>query len=183
MTTAAKPRSWKRGVLTGLVVVLLLDGVLLVVNWRAARASMHSQREQAARLNRQADQLASDVTRAEAIRGRIPQVKQNSDRFYADQFLPAATGYSSIVAELGELAGHSGLKTGGISFKQKELEKRGVTEIQISASVEGDYPSLIHFINGLERSKNFYLLDDLRLASVTTGSIKLQLELRTYFRD
>jgi Tfp pilus assembly protein PilO len=183
MNTAAKPRSWKRSVLIGLVVVLLLDGALLVVDWRAARASMRSQREQAAQLNRQAALLASDVARADSIRSRIPLVKQNSDRFYADQFLPAATGYSSIVAELGELAGHSGLKTGGISFKQKELPKRGVTEIQISASVEGDYPSLIHFINGLERSKNFYLLDNLQLASVTTGSIKLQLELRTYFRD
>ena len=41
---------------------------------------------------------------------------------------------------------------------------------------------MIKFINGLEQSKNFYLLNDLHLTSANAGMIKLQLDLRTYFR-
>ncbi len=48
--------------------------------------------------------------------------------------------------------------------------------------MDADYPAVIQFINGLERSKYFYLLDDLQLASATTGGIRLQIGLHTYFR-
>jgi hypothetical protein len=49
--------------------------------------------------------------------------------------------------------------------------------------MQGAYPSLVSFINGLERSKSFYLLDSLSLDSSTDGLLKLNLELRTYFRS
>jgi len=71
------------------------------------------------------------------------------------------------------------------------VKGRGVEEIKISETVEGDYPSIIKFINGLEQSKYFYLLSDLKLdlASISgtgvgnQGSlIRLHLELRTYFK-
>ena len=63
-------------------------------------------------------------------------------------------------------------------------ECRGVNDVAISANVEGNYTSLVTFIDGLEHSKYFYLLKDLRLDSAATpgGGIRLQLELHTYFR-
>ncbi len=57
------------------------------------------------------------------------------------------------------------MKTTGFSFKQKEVKDRGVTEISIGTSVDADYPAIIEFINGLERSKYFYLLDEVQLNS------------------
>ena len=54
----------------------------------------------------------------------------------------------------------------------------------MSATVEGAYPGLVKFINGLERSQNFYLLDSLALASGMGGTgVRLNLQLRTYFRS
>jgi hypothetical protein len=53
----------------------------------------------------------------------------------------------------------------------------------MKTTVEGDYPALIQFIHALERSKNFYLLDNLTLASGgSTAGVKLNLDLRTFFR-
>lgn len=174
---------WKLWVRTAIAVVLVLDAALVYVNWRNASAATQSQRAQAVSLAKEADAYEKDVARAEAIRKHMPEIRQNCQRFYQEEFLPASRGYSSVVADLGELAGHAGLKTSGLAFKQHAIEKRDVLEVDISTSVEGDYPSLIHFINGLERSKNLYLLNDLKLASISSGSIKLQLELRTYFRS
>ena len=41
---------------------------------------------------------------------------------------------------------------------------------------------MIQFINGLEHSKNFYLLHALELDTSSSGIIRLKLGVRTYFR-
>ena len=176
-------QQWKRWVRAALAVLLLLDGALLFFDWRERQSSTQAQRIEARQLATQAQLLEKDVARAQTIRSHMSEVRQNCDRFYQQQFPPLATGYSSLETDLGEIAAHAGLKTTGVTFKQSPVEKRGVVEVQITAAVEGDYPSLIHFINGLERSKNFYLLNNLTLASASTGTVRLNLELRTYFRS
>jgi Tfp pilus assembly protein PilO len=183
LTMNRNSQQWKRWIRAGLAVLLILDVVLIILGWRVAQSGSQAQKDEARRLAQQAQLLEKDVARAETIQRHMPEVRHNCDHFYEEQFLPASSGYSSVEMDLGQIAAHSGLKTTGLSFKQSALEKRGVVEVQINAAVEGDYPSLIHFINGLERSENFYLLNNLTLASVSTGSIKLNLELRTYFRS
>ncbi len=54
----------------------------------------------------------------------------------------------------------------------------------MTAAVEGDYNGLIKLINGLERSNNFYVLENLALSAGSSGNnLKLSLSLRTYFRS
>ena len=109
--------------------------------------------------------------------------EEDADSFYRKTFLDRTTGYSSIESDLNAIASGAGLHTSGVTFKEKEVKDRGVTEISMTTSVEGNYSSIIKFINGLERSKNFYLLNNLHLASATQGGIKLDLQLQTYFRS
>jgi Tfp pilus assembly protein PilO len=109
-------------------------------------------------------------------------VGKDCDAFYHQSFLDPNSGYSEIESDLGSIAQKAGLKTSAITFRQKALKDHGVTEIGISTSVEGNYNSIIQFISGLEQSKTFYLLNDLRLDSANTGAIRLRLELQTYFR-
>lgn len=126
--------------------------------------------------------LRADVERGEKIRASLPQVRSDCDAFYRESFLNAASGYSSIQSDMDAIAAKAGVRTSGLTFAQKAIEGRGVTEISIKTDVEADYPSLIRFINNIERSGNFYLLDDLHLASATAGEIKLNISLHTYFR-
>jgi len=62
------------------------------------------------------------------------------------------------------------------------LDGRGDIHLHQSAGVEGDYEGLIQFLNKLEHSENFYVLDSLALASSTAGKLRLNVQLRTYFR-
>jgi hypothetical protein len=163
-------------------VLLAIDLALVLVNWRAA-ASPQARASQLQRLRAQHDLLAADVRRAAAIRKRLPEVQREYEEFFAKQLRPASSGYSSIVADLGAIAKKAGLRTGAVTFRQRDLANRGVVEVEVVTTVEGDYPSLVSFINGLERSDNFYLLDNLSLASNAGGSLKLNLQLRTYFRS
>jgi Tfp pilus assembly protein PilO len=172
----------KRVIRWVLGVVLALDLVLLLLNLRPA-ASPQEQRLQEDRLQRQHDLLAADVRRATEIQQRLPQVQRECDEFFGKELREASTGYSSIVADLGALAREAGLHTSAVTFRQHDVSNRAVVEVEVTTTVEGDYPSLVSFINGLERSRNFYLLDSLQLASSTAGSLKLNLQLRTYFRS
>ncbi len=134
------------------------------------------------RLSAEGKLLQADVARGEAIRASLPQARKDSDAFYKESFLDGSSGYSQIETDLGDIAAKAGVKTSGFTFKQTEVTGRGVTEIAISTSLTADYPAIIQFINGLERSKNFYLLDGLQLTSASAGAIQLQLSLHTYFR-
>ncbi|MGH9776542.1 MAG: type 4a pilus biogenesis protein PilO [Candidatus Acidiferrales bacterium] len=180
MSTKSKP--WKKWVQIALGILVVLDLALLGLLWYGSSNAPFSQAAELQSLAQQAKLLSTDVARAQAIERDLSSVDKQCQKFYASEFLPSATGYSSLIQDLGEIAGHAGVKAGGVVFKQHEISGRGVTEISITASVEGDYSGLVHFINGLERSKNFYLLDGLTLASSSAGGIKLNLELRTYFR-
>jgi len=44
-------------------------------------------------------------------------------------------------------------------------------EIDITTAVEGDYASLVNFLDKLEHSDHFYVLDSLSLASSNAGKI------------
>ncbi len=183
MTTIQNSSSWRKYVAAVVTLLFVVDFALAVFIWQGGREGPETKRRQRDRLELQAKLLKADVERGEKIKASLPQVGQDCDGFYKENFLPASTGYSAVLAELTDITHKAGLKTGGVTFQQKELKGHGVTQIAMKTTVEGDYPALIQFIHALERSKNFYLLDNLTLASGgSTAGIKLNLDLRTFFR-
>jgi len=169
-------------IVAALAVLVAADLALVFFLWQDMRNAPEAMRAQRDRLAIQAKLLRADVERGEKIRASLPQSGRDCETFYDESFLSAPQGYSGIESDLGTIASKAGVKTSGFAFKEKEIKDRGVVEISISTSVDADYPSIIQFINGLEQSKNFYLLDGLQLASASPGAIRLGLELHTYFR-
>ena len=56
----------------------------------------------------------------------------------------------------------------------------GLAELRLDASLSGEYAPLMHFINGLERSKTFFLINGLTLTGQQGGLVNLRLKLNTY---
>lgn len=185
MNTNGNWQTWKRSTAIALTLLLLADVALAVFLWNASRQGPETLRAERDRLALQAKLLRADLRRGETIRASLPQVGIDCDTFYRQSFLDSKMGYSQIESDLGAVATKANVRTPALSFQQKEIKDRGVTEISIKTAVEADYPSVIRFINGLERSKNFYLVDELHLASAapsTPGMIRLEIVLHTYFR-
>lgn len=162
--------------------VLVADLALAGVNWKMAAAprdpdaKLHTLRQQRAL-------LAADIARAKKIRAELGDVDRDGSAFFQNQIAPAESGYSAVSENFGDLARVAGVRTSNITYHTGNPDKHGVIEIEIGATVSGDYPNIVRFINGLEHSDTFYVLDGLTLGAGSYGGLGLNLHLRTFFRS
>ena len=130
-------------------------------------------------LNQLRAQLTSKNRQVEPLRGldkKIPLAMQQIDDFYKTRF----SAHDSDVAEtLGNLSKQTGVKIESTKYKTDDPEPVGLRREEIEASIEGDYQPLMKFLNGLERSKVFFVVNSIGLAT-QNGPIKLQINLETY---
>jgi len=175
----------KQAIMAGVVLLVLADVALAAYSWRLASAP-HSPREQLSLEMKQEHLLKADIKRAQDIRDKIPAIQRNFDQFEHSLF-PASSGYSAVRSELGEIARKAGIQLVDLSFRQAEISNRGMTQVIVDSTVDGDYKNVIHFLNGVQRSPNLYEVDALALATENanqgaSGAIKVTLHLKTYFR-
>ena len=130
-------------------------------------------------LNQLRAQLTTKNRQVEPLRGldtKIPQAKQQIDDFYKSRF----SAHDSDVAEsLGNLSKETGVKIESAKYKANDPEPVGLRRVEIEASIKGDYQPLMKFLNGLERSKVFFIVNSIGLAT-QNGPIQLDIKLETY---
>lgn len=133
----------------------------------------------------------ADVQRANQIKARMPEVEKYFDEFEAT-LPPQGRGYSLLSAELDDIARETHVQVKDKKFQKKEINGRNVDEIEIEATLDGDYSGIVRFLNRLQRSKNTYVVDSLGLdsdksigaqgAQAALGAVKVSLRVRSYFR-
>ena len=174
----------KKIVIAGLAVLIAADAILA---FYAMQSANRFSRNELAAERTQIKLLKADIKRAMAIQQSIPQTKADCERF-ENSLYPTSAGYSSVTDELTGVAKQAGLQMGSLAFHPKELPGRNVLELGLDATVNGDYKGVVRFLNGLQRSKSFYVIDTLTLASEPTtqavaGPLRVVLSLRSYFKN
>jgi Tfp pilus assembly protein PilO len=176
----------RRAILIVLGLLLAADIGLAIYSWELSSSPHTSQKvfdEQAIKLGL----LNNDIHSAKYIKDNMPHTRDDCQKF--EQSLPAeSTGSSSITGELDEIAKKAGLQIVTQTYRQKEIPNRGMAEVTIEATVNGNYGSVVRFLNGLQRSQRFYVVDGLQLATdaqaqSANGPIRVGLHVRTYFRE
>jgi Tfp pilus assembly protein PilO len=175
----------KRIILSGVMFLVLADVALAAYAWELSSAPNAPQQRLAIE-TRQHDLLKADIRRAQDIRDNIPAIQKDCDHFEQTLF-PDSSGYSAVRSELGGTARKNGIQLEDLTFKRTEDASRGMTEVLIDVTVNGNYKSIIGFLNGLQRSPNLFVIDALALGSeninqASSNVIKVSLHLRTYFR-
>jgi Tfp pilus assembly protein PilO len=132
-------------------------------------------------LNQLWQELQARTREVEPLRGldkKIPVAEQQINLFYRDR-LP---GRESEIAEaLGKLASQSGVKLLQAKYKFGDQEAVQLRPVLVEADIEGSYPELARFVNALERSQVFFIVDSVSLAE-QNGPVRLQLKLETYMK-
>jgi Tfp pilus assembly protein PilO len=176
----------KRAILIVLGLLLAADLGLAIYSWSLSSSPQTPQREfdeQTTKLG----VLKGDIKSAQSIKDNMPATRKDCEEFERS-LAPASTSSSSITAEIDEIAKKAGLHIETQTNHQKEVPNRGMVEMSIDATVNGDYGSVVRFVNGLQRSQRFYVVDGLALATdaqsqAATGPIRVGIHLRTYFRE
>jgi hypothetical protein len=177
--------SQKRVIIGGLALLVLADCGLAAFSWRQASAPRTPQLE----LDRQTvllKLLQGDISRARAIQRSMPATQMDCDKFEKSLF-SASTVSSAVTEELSDIARKAGLQISAVNFHRKEIPNRGLSEVELEATISGNYAGVVRFLNGLQRSANVYTVDSLALASENqsqggSGAIRVALHLRAFFR-
>ena len=109
---------------------------------------------------------------------RVEQSRQQVLAFYAKRIPP---NYSTISGRIGELEVASGVRLTRVEYTQGEPGSY-LTKISMDASITGEYPAIMRFINGLERDPIFFLIEGMTLTGQQGGTVSLRMQVSTWLR-
>jgi type IV pilus assembly protein PilO len=156
--------------LVGLNLVL---AVRLAVAWHTLHESspQHLDQERSAYRTLQLEMLP-----LHGLPEKVDQSREQAAAFYAERFPDA---YSTISAAMGDLADQEHVRLARLTYTQTPAIP-GLAEVRMDASLSGEYAPIMHFINGLERSKTFFLINAITLTGQQGGLVNLRLRVTTY---
>jgi type IV pilus assembly protein PilO len=165
-------------------------GILLAANLVAAFAvfrpfggSAEELDAQLAGMQAQVQQKQAGLQKLRSLVKKIEQARTAGDSFLDTYFMDRRTASSSIVNELTKNAKESGIKDKGTSFLFEPVEgSESLSMMTIAANYEGTYSDLLQFVNRLDRSPRFLILENLAAAPQQNGSLNVAIKLNTFVR-
>ncbi len=173
-------------------VIRLGLGVLVAANLVAAYfvvrpigGSAEELAQQALEMHSQIRQQQGVLDRTRVLVSKIESGRGEGDQFMKSYFLPRRPAYSTIVAELNDLASQAKITPRDSAWALEPVEGSDTLDmLQISANFEGLYPDLIHFINLLDRSNRLLIIESLNATPQQTGGrLNVMLKLDTFVQE
>ena len=158
-----------------LAVAVIGLGIRVGLDWRATSSS-----NQDAMASREADLRTLQIQTA-PLRGldkKVDLSRDQIDQFYDKRVPPH---WSSVLERLGELQASTKVRLSRIGYTPAP-GSGDLTEIRMDAGVSGEYPQIMRFINGLERSQTFFVIRAMALTGQQSGTVNLRLVLSTWLR-
>ncbi len=169
-------------IIIGVLVALNLAAFYFVI--RPPGGSPQELRAQAVNLTGELRQKRAVLDRTRVMVTKIQAGRQEGDRFLSQYFLPIGTAYSTVLAELIDLAKNAQMKPKESSYNLEPIEGSDTLDMMtISQNLEGKYPDLIHFVNELDKSQRLLIVESLQATPQTSGTLNITLKLQTYVRE
>jgi Tfp pilus assembly protein PilO len=122
--------------------------------------------------------LEIQTTPLRGLDQRVEKTREQLEDFYQKRIPP---NYSSIDARIVELQVASGVRLTRVQYTQGAAGP-GLTEISMDASISGDYPAIMRFVNSLERDQMFFIIRAMALTGQQGGLVNLRLRVSTWLR-
>ncbi len=155
------------------VIMRALIGVLLAGNLAAAIMAFHPFGGSAEDLRREQQQLGNQLSRAQArlnvtkrLVDKVQGARTADDKFMAEYFMSADKAAAVIVEELDRMRTEAGIKMGTASFNTDQVEGSDTLSLlSIQVGFEGSYANFAKFINLLDRSPRFLVIENMNAAA------------------
>jgi Tfp pilus assembly protein PilO len=168
-------------------------GLLLLANLIAATFAFHLIGDSPADLDARLASIRSGLLSAQlrlnksrALAANIERSREQGDRFLAVNMTSRRHTYSEIFAETNKLVVAAGMKMGEANFAVPDPIEGSddLDTLAMTANFEGGYSQLVKFVNLLDRSPRFLVLQSLQVSPQPKGDIlNVTIKLSTFVRD
>ena len=172
----------RKRIITSIIALGVADVGMLVylaLPYRSGAAQPAQVQEQAERDYRQ---LTHTTVPLRGIDQKLAQAGKDDAAFMQNR-LP--TRYSDVVAELGKIADANHITISAVAYKLTPDKNLTIDDLEMHAGLVGPYVNLVKFMNAVERSKMFFIIDAVSLTGQGTrkaGEVRLDMKIDTYLR-
>ena len=178
------PRVLARAAVGVLLAANLTVAIVLFKPWGGSAEDLA--RDQAG-LEQQLAAAKAHLVDTKALVVKAERARQEGDQFLDDYTTVRRAAFSTIIAELERVAHESGVEERPISYDVEPVEGSDtLSQMTISAGYEGDYTGLTKFINLLDRSPRFLIIESLQAAPLQTNAanrLAVTIKLDTFVRE
>jgi Tfp pilus assembly protein PilO len=165
-----------------ILAVLAVNAVLAVLVFHRPGFTLPQQQAELLRARESFEAAQESVHQMRDLRSKLQGALQNGDQFAREHFLARGEGFSAILTDLERRASATGLRPGGITYSLSDQEDQpGWTGVEVTLTVEGDYPDLVRFVNELEQSDLFWIINSISVAGDAARELRMNLQMQTYF--
>jgi Tfp pilus assembly protein PilO len=168
-------------------------GALLIANVVAAAFAFHlfgasprQVKEELAQARARARAEQARLERSRILVGKIDAGSDQAGRFVADYMTDRRTTFSTIIGEINLIAKQAGMKEeeGTIAPLEAIEGSRDLDMMTISVNFEGGYAQLLKFVNLLDRSPRFLIIESLSVTPRPKGDVlAVNVKLNTFVKN
>jgi len=182
MAALKDPRVSMRVALGGLLVANIVAALILFKPWGGSADDLDR------RLNSMRAQLPkqqAQVAHTRLLVQKVEKARTEGNLFMAKYMLNGRSTFSAVLGELNEAAERVSLKAKESQYTVEPIEGSDTLGmITISANYEGEYANLTKFINELDRSPRFLIIERLQAAPQPIGKVvNANFRLLAFVRD
>ncbi len=156
------PRSLARVILGVLAAANVIAAIVAFRPWTDSVETLEMQSQE---LRKQQTQRRAQIERLKMLTGKSEKARNEGDKFLSTYFLTRRTAASTLVSELNNMAKATGIKPKEHAFAFEPVEgTENMAMGAISANYEGTYADLIKYVNQIDRSPRFFIVESLAAA-------------------
>ncbi|HWR49806.1 MAG TPA: type 4a pilus biogenesis protein PilO [Bryobacteraceae bacterium] len=176
------PKMWARLLIGALVLANVAAALVAFKPWAGSLEEMEAE---AASLRQQIRTREQTVARLQRNVAKVETARGDGDRFLQEHIMSMRTLSSTLVSELAQVAQKAGIRPKGSTYAFEPVEGADtLTRAIINADYEGTYADLMHFMNLLDRSPRFLIIESLSAAPQQTGTtLSINVKLNAFVRE
>jgi type IV pilus assembly protein PilO len=172
-------RSTRKQLKTALAIMAGIDLLAAAVYFSPLVGSAETRRQEMNTLQTELITKTREVAPLKDLPQKVVLAGHQITDFYQKRF---PTTESQILTEFGKVASANGVKIEQGKNKLGDVEEGGLEPVEMEWSLAGNYTSLAHFINALERDDMFFIIEGVSLGGQPQGQVKLEMKVETHLK-
>jgi hypothetical protein len=138
-------------------------------------------------LQQQLTSLHARLEKTKALVTKAERARHEGESFLAEYTTDRRSTFSTILAELDRMTREAGISARPVSYDLTQVEGSDTLyQMSISAAYEGNYTSLLKFVNLLDKSPRFLIIEGLTAAPQQSNAadlLNVVIKLDTFVRE